>query len=153
MVTDFKYPGDELHLFQHAKNWKTYFSKQIKPYLKGNILEVGAGIGATTPLLNDGTAKLWMLLEPDMEMSELLRKKIQSNELPVNCKLQTGTINSIGTEHKFDAIIYIDVLEHIEYDKEELQAASSFLQPNGKIIILSPAYQYLYSPFDKAIGH
>ena len=54
MTESFKYQGDELELFQHAKNWKKYFSRQIKPFIKGNVLEVGAGIGATTLLLNDG---------------------------------------------------------------------------------------------------
>ena len=46
MNESFTYPGDELVLFQHATNWKKYFSRQIKPYIKGDVLEVGAGIGA-----------------------------------------------------------------------------------------------------------
>lgn len=48
----FKYPGDELVLFQHAKHWKKYFTKQISRYIKGDVLEVGAGIGSTTNIVN-----------------------------------------------------------------------------------------------------
>ena len=54
---------------------------------------------------------------------------------------------------KFDLVICIDVLEHILEDKKELQRATFYLKPGGHLIILSPAFQFLYSPFDKAIGH
>jgi len=151
MTDSFKYEGDELVLFQHAKHWKKYFSQQIKPYIKGNVLEVGAGIGATTFLLNDGTVKNWLLLEPDEAMSTGLKKKIEAKELPANCQLQTGTIDNVSSA--FDTIIYIDVLEHIEKDTEEMEKAAALLNTGGHIIVLSPAFQFLYNPFDKAIGH
>lgn len=151
MTDSFKYDGDELVLFQHAKHWKKYFSQQLKPYIKGDVLEVGAGIGATTLLLNNGTAKKWLLLEPDTQMSATLKNKIEAKELPANCQLQTGTTEQVTST--FDTIIYIDVLEHIETDGAELQKATSILNAGGHIIVLSPAFQFLYNPFDKAIGH
>ena len=151
MSESFKYPGDELVLFQHATHWKKYFSRQIKPYIKGDVLEVGAGIGSTTLLLNDGSAPQWLMLEPDEKMSSSLKKKIEANEFPANCRLQTGMIGQLTAA--FDTIIYIDVLEHIENDAEELKKAATLLNPGGYIIVLSPAFQFLYSPFDKAIGH
>jgi ubiquinone/menaquinone biosynthesis C-methylase UbiE len=151
MNESFKYPGDELVLFQHATNWKKYFSRQINPFIKGNVLEVGAGIGATTLLLNDGSANQWLMLEPDEKMSVSLKKKIENKQLPGNCQLQTGTIDNITST--FDTIIYIDVLEHIENDAEEIKKAATLLNTSGYIVVLSPAFQFLYSPFDKTIGH
>jgi SAM-dependent methyltransferase len=147
----YKYEGDELKLFQHAKNWKNYFATYLKPYIKGDVLEAGAGIGATTALLNDGSADQWILLEPDEEMGEELRKKIHAKKLPLNSIYRKGVIQDL-TE-KFDTIIYIDVLEHIEKDAEELSTAKQLLKPGGYILVLSPAFQSLYNPFDKAIGH
>ena len=151
MSESFKYPGDELVLFQHAMHWKKYFSRQIKPYIKGNVLEAGAGIGSTTFLLNDGSANQWLMLEPDEKMSESLKKKIETKEFPANCRLQTGTIGQLSST--FDTIIYIDVMEHIEADAEEMKKAAALLNNGGHIVVLSPAFQFLYSPFDKAIGH
>ncbi|MDZ4794278.1 MAG: class I SAM-dependent methyltransferase [Bacteroidota bacterium] len=151
MTDHFKYEGDELALFQHAINWKKYFSRQIQPFIKGAVLEVGAGIGSTTLLLNDGKAAQWLLLEPDPAMSSVLKNKMGTGELPGNCRLQTGTIDKVTTT--FDTIIYIDVLEHIENDTEELKKATALLNKNGHIIVLSPAFQFLYNPFDKVIGH
>jgi len=117
------------------------------------VLEVGSGIGATTLLLNNGSAENWSLLEPDANMREVLQKKINNNILPLNCRLISGTIDSISKNDQFDCIIYIDVLEHIRYDKDEITKAAGLLKPGGHLIILSPAFQYLYNPFDKAIGH
>lgn len=145
------YPGEELELFEKAKNWKTYFSNQIKPFIKGKVLEVGAGLGATTELLNDGSPEKWMLLEPDERMNNLLQKKIFDKELPTNCSFQKGIIQDL--KEKFDTIIYIDVLEHIKADTEEIKSASALLNPDGNLIVLTPAFNILYSPFDKQIGH
>lgn len=146
------YPGEELVLFEKATKWKQYFSSFIKPYIQQDVLEAGAGLGANTLLLNNGSARTWTLLEPDSSMSAILKKKIADHQLPGNCNLVSGTIADIKGAQP-DTIIYIDVLEHIEKDKEELEAAAALLKPGGHIIILSPAFQSLYSPFDKAIGH
>lgn len=151
MSESFKYPGDELVLFQHATHWKKYFSRLIKPFIKGSVLEVGAGIGSTTLLLNDGSAGQWLMLEPDDKMSASLKKKIDAKEFPPNCRLQTGMTMQLSST--FDTIIYIDVLEHIENDAGELKKAATLLNPGGHLVVLSPAFQFLFSPFDKTIGH
>ena len=59
----------------------------------------------------------------------------------------------LPADHLFDTILYIDVLEHIEDDAAELARSASHLRTGGHIIVLAPAHQHLYSPFDKAIGH
>ena len=45
------YQGTELPLFSQASNWKKYFSSLIKQYIRGSVLEVGAGSGNTTPFI------------------------------------------------------------------------------------------------------
>ena len=52
-----------------------------------------------------------------------------------------------------DSVLYIDVLEHIEHDADELLAARPHLRPGGHLVVLSPAHQWLFTPFDRAIGH
>jgi hypothetical protein len=44
-------------------------------------------------------------------------------------------------------------MEHIEDDAAELARAAEWLRPGGYVVVLSPAHQWLYTPFDKAIGH
>jgi hypothetical protein len=47
----------------------------------------------------------------------------------------------------------LDVLGHIEDDDAELRLAARYLRKGGHLIVLAPAHQFLYSPFDGAIGH
>lgn len=147
------YIGNELELFKHAHNWKNYYAKFITKHLKNDVLEVGAGIGETTYSLCDGTQKSWVCVEPDEKLIKELILKKESGYLPSLIEIKLGTLDDLDGERKFDAILYIDVIEHIENDHDELRKASSFLKPGGKLIVLVPAHNYLYSEFDKSIGH
>ena len=153
MKDRYTYPGEELAFFEKAIHWKSYFASHIKPFTGKNVLEVGSGIGATTSLLNDGSATKWNLLEPDETMCAVLKEKISKQPQFSNCTIYNNTIFELNADQKFDTIIYIDVLEHIENDKEEMARAATLLENGGHLIILSPAYNFLFSPFDKAIGH
>jgi SAM-dependent methyltransferase len=73
--------------------------------------------------------------------------------LPPHCEARAISSTELPAEEKFDSIIYIDVLEHIEEDKKELLTISRHLKKNGFLIILCPAHQKLFTPFDAAIGH
>jgi len=151
-MTDFKYVGSELELFSDVWNWKNYWSSQIRPYLKGDILEVGAGIGSNTRLLDTGGAGRWVCLEPDPELTSQLTKNLTTQSTQRSYEIVCGTLESLPGQ-SFDTIIYIDVLEHIEHDAVEMKNAASHLRPGGHVIVLSPAHQRLFSPFDAAIGH
>ena len=153
MMAEEIYIGDELAIFAKAENWKSYFSRFISPHLGENVLEVGAGLGATTEILCNENHKSWLCLEPDGDLLAQIDGKINRQELPPSCQTQKGLVADLEKNALFDSIIYIDVLEHIEKDGEELAKASQHLKIGGKLIVLSPAYESLYSAFDKAIGH
>lgn len=149
-MTDFAYVGSELDLFAQAVTWKAYFRRHLLPYLHGDVLEVGAGIAATTRLLCDGTQSRWVCLEPDRS---LVARMGEGEALPPVCQVVTGTIIELPPAEQFDTILYVDVLEHIEDDRGELIQAVAHLKPGGVVVVLSPAWQWLFTPFDQAIGH
>ncbi len=151
-MQDIAYKGKELELFQHATVWKKYFSHFLRPYLKGRILEAGAGMGSTTQFLCDGSQDEWVCMEPDPDLFQRLQNKILQKQLPSCCTDFKGTIQDLANE-VFDVILYIDVIEHIENDVAELKAASNLLSRDGYLLVLVPAYQSVYSPFDESIGH
>ncbi len=145
--------GFELNLFAAAWNWKSYWSGQIHPFLRGDILEVGAGIGSNTRFLDPkGGTGPWVCLEPDPKLIGQLVKSLRETESRRAHETVCGTLKSLA-DQQFDTIIYVDVLEHIENDREELNQAASHLRPGGHLIVLSPAHQRLFSPFDAAVGH
>jgi len=151
-MSEFKYAGSELELFAAVHNWKSYWSSRIRPFVAGDILEVGAGIGANTPYLNGGGNRRWVCLEPDPLLAAQLALNLGQTNARHGYEIVCGTLQSLETS-PFDTILYIDVLEHIENDRKELEAAAGLLKPGGRLIVLSPAHQSLFTPFDAAIGH
>ena len=148
------YIGDELALFEHATRWKAYYGGLLRPYLRGRVLEVGAGIGGTTRTLCDGRPTDWLCLEPDAKLATQIGALLAQGALPAACRLHVGTLADLpAAEGRFDAILYIDVIEHIEDDAAELARAYARLAPGGALLIVVPAHQWLFSPFDAAIGH
>jgi methyltransferase family protein len=152
-MTDSSYVGQELDIFAHATRWKGYWSSCVRPFLTGDVLEVGVGIGANTPLLTPNAVRSWTCLEPDGKLAERAAVALKSAPTTSGCKVLVGTTQTLAKDLRFNALLYIDVLEHIEQDKEELERAATFLTTGGSLIVLSPAHQWLYTAFDKSIGH
>jgi len=151
-MSEFKYVGSELELFAAVHNWKSYWSSRLRPYIVGDVLEVGAGIGSNTPYLNRGGNRRWVCLEPDPVLAAQLRLNLGQATSLHECEIVCSTLQGLEAR-KFDTIMYIDVLEHIENDRKELEAAAALLRNGGRLMVLSPAHQRLFTPFDAAIGH
>ena len=153
-MSDFQYTGNELDLFASAHNWKEHWFKHIKKHLRGSLLEVGAGIGSNTPLFAKcAQVSTITCLEPDSTLATRLEQTLRDEKIAKKWKVIIGATDTLKPETLYDSIVYIDVLEHIQKDKEEIQKAVDLLTPDGKLIVLSPAHNYLYTPFDQAIGH
>lgn len=145
------YVGSELQIFAHARHWKRYWISRLADYVAGDVLEVGAGMGANTLLLRSLSAGRWFCLEPD---PELLRKcTLDAKRLGLSVEAVTGTLDALPPDRNFDTALYIDVLEHIDDDAGELRNLTRRMRPGGHVIVLAPAHQKLFSPFDRAIGH
>jgi SAM-dependent methyltransferase len=149
----YQYVGDELSTFALATNWKARLAREIRPYLGREILEVGAGLGETAKALITSRQECWTLLEPDAALAEKAAALVKSGQLPARADAVVGVTADLDPRPSFDSVIYVDVLEHIERDAEELARAACLLRPGGHIVVLSPAHQWLYSEFDARIGH
>tara|TARA_Y100000996_G_scaffold306682_1_gene243543 strand:+ start:595 stop:1275 length:681 start_codon:yes stop_codon:yes gene_type:complete len=141
-----KYPGAELDKFDKATIWRKYVFLLIKKFIKGSVLEVGAGIGSFTDNYKHKVNSL-VLSEIDPQNLEVIKKRFPEEKFSFTNKF-TKDLNQ-----KFDSIMYLNVLEHIEKDNDEIIKAFEKLKKNGFLIILVPAHNKLYSKFDKAVGH
>jgi hypothetical protein len=141
------YPGIELENFDKAVIWRKYIYLLIKKYISNNTLEVGAGIGSFTKNYQKKIKSI-TLSETDKSNFNLLLEKFKNKN---NIKIINSFTKQIN--ENFNTILYLNVLEHIEKDTEEINQALKKLKTNGYLIILVPAHNELYSKFDKAIGH
>jgi len=153
LAHSYSYVGNELELFAEAVHWKRYFRSAIADRLVGDVLEVGAGIGETARHLLDGRQRSWLCLEPDERLGTRLRAWAEAGDVAPLPTVQIGTTADLDPRSRFDTILYIDVLEHIEDDRAEMARAAQLLAPRGALIVLSPAFQQLFSDFDRSVGH
>jgi SAM-dependent methyltransferase len=138
------YVGSELTLFAQAHNWKSYVASLVRPWLGPRVLEVGAGVGSNIPYLFGDPVKEWVAVEPDAGLA---------GQITGASHVVAGTLEALDPSPRFDAVLYLDVVEHISDDAAELERAMLHLTPGGRLIVLAPAHQFLFSPFDAAIGH
>lgn len=134
-----------LTIMKSAPFYNKWLLSLIKPYLHGDILEVGGGIGNFTPYLK----KYGEVISIDIE--KLYIKKLK--------KITTAGFGDIEANKyffkskKFDSIVCLNVLEHIENDEKALHNMYSLLKPGGKLILLVPAHQRAYTKMDSNLGH
>ena len=140
------YAGSELGLFANATHWKAYGAAVLRDRIGGDVLDVGAGLGSNIRHLMNDRVRAWTALEPDPGLARLIP---QADRVTV----ALGTLATLPPDRQFDTILYMDVLEHIADDRAEVARAANALTPGGCLIVLAPAHQFLFSPFDAAIGH
>ena len=153
MSEDRPYEGTELELFAHARNWKNYWSGKVRPYLGKSVLEVGAGLGVNTPYLLGPEQTRWLCLEPDQSQAARIPATLANHPQRDIVQTRAGFLSDLPDTETFDAILYIDVLEHIENDHAEMRSAYAHVAPGGRIVVLSPAHPGFYTEFDRALGH
>ncbi len=147
------YIGTELEVFAEAPRWKRYWSGHVARYLRGDVLEVGAGIGSNARVLRGAGQGRWVCLEPDRALAARITEAVRSGQIEPPCDVLSGTVADLAAAPAFDAVLYLDVLEHIEDDQGEVARAARLLRPGGVLVVLAPAWPWLVSEFDRAIGH
>ena len=144
---DIDYDGWELPLFDLSKNFRKYQFDLIKEFVSGNVAEIGPGNGIILKLYLDHCDKL-DLFEPDKNLYSKLNDKFSNYKKITVINDELNTSSNI-----YDVILYLDVLEHIEDYEKEILKAHNALKKGGYLLINVPAFQFLYSDFDKDIGH
>ncbi len=143
----FDYDGWELKFFDNANNFRNYQFNLIKKHINGSVCEIGPGNGSLSAKYIDLCDEL-ILYEPSENLNQSLNKMFEDNK-----KIKIFKETFPTQDNKFNCVLLMDVLEHIEKPNELLEKIFFSLKHNGKIIINVPAFQHLYSNFDKDVGH
>jgi SAM-dependent methyltransferase len=53
----------------------------------------------------------------------------------------------------FDAVLALDVIEHLDDDRAAVARVAALARPGGLVMLSVPALQHLYSEFDEVQGH
>jgi SAM-dependent methyltransferase len=71
----------------------------------------------------------------------------------VNAKLGSLPEDVPLSRETYDAVLMLDVLEHLKYDRASVEVAVSLLKPGGILICTVPAHMWLWTKFDEDHHH
>jgi 2-polyprenyl-3-methyl-5-hydroxy-6-metoxy-1,4-benzoquinol methylase len=143
--------ADDLERLGTANRFFSWVLDEFDSHLLGHVLEVGAGFGTITRKLHDRYPDVRIAaVEPaDNMVAELEAFAALSDRVETH----HGTLSDLTGSDLFDAVLYLNVLEHIEDDHAELLLAAQRLRRGGALLVFGPAHEWLYSELDYKAGH
>ncbi len=139
----------EFDALNEAHHYRAALLEEFRPFLKGNLIEVGAGIGQFSEALRMfGEVEDLIAVEPDAHFCRKFR------ELHPAFTLIEGIIDDAPPREDWNALLSINVLEHIRLDQQELRKYHDLLAgTGGHLCLFVPARPEIYGPIDRDFGH
>ncbi len=110
-----------------------------------SILDVGCGTGATMSLLERYGEVTGIDISP---------KALAYCQEQGRSRLCLADGESLPfSDGSFDLVTALDLLEHLEHEDVGLREVWRVLRQGGHAVLVVPAYQFLWSDFDKFSGH
>lgn len=148
---------ETLQSIRHADRFNAWMYAQIKPYCKGKVLEIGSGIGNISKfILHDGftiTLSDYNSNYCDTLATMFADRKHVQDILHLDILDADFNTKYASLFSSFDTIIGLNVIEHVDDDRTAIENCKKLLAPDGVIIMLVPAYNWLFNSIDTALGH
>ena len=118
------------------------------------VLEIGAGFGNITKHLKGRELVVASDLDPVAieHLKGTFRDDRAVRVASYRFPLAPADLAEIRAA-RIDTIVCLNVLEHIEDDRATLADLYSLLEPGGRLVLLVPAFQRLYSSLDVHLRH
>lgn len=148
---------ETLETISKADQFNKWMFDTIRPFIKGNILEIGSGIGNISAYLLKSFERV-ALSDFDETYCHALKQLFHKNKnlAGIFCINLVDENFDDSFSHLFgsyDTVIALNVIEHIKDDDLAIRNCKKFLKPQGHLIVLVPAYNGLYNGFDESLGH
>jgi SAM-dependent methyltransferase len=146
--------ASEIERLAHFEEWywwhrarQAIVTRLLKRYGRGaedRVLDVGCGAGATTIALRSSGRVLGVDFGPEAVSAARGRGLEVARMEAGGLAVQDGA---------FDVAVALDVLEHLDDDGAAARELHRALRPGGRLLVTVPAYQWLWSSHDEALGH
>ena len=131
--------------------YNAWMFDRIRAWIGSRVLEIGSGIGNLSAFLVD--RERLVLTDTREEYLARLRTRFANHSNISVVHLYLPHDDRAVAGQRFDTIICLNVLEHVEDDITSLAAVRKPLEPKGRLVLLVPALPALYGSIDRALGH
>ena len=143
----------DLRQMAEATNYLAWQFGMVRPYIRGRVLEVGAGIGTFTSRMA-AVAEHVTALEPNRYCFDRLSQETAGLPNVSRHELSVEEFHTSGAgDRAFDTIVCMNVLEHIRDDAAVLREFRALIAPNGRLVLLVPAVPIAFGEIDRRLGH
>lgn len=143
---------ENLNNWDYISNYSTWMYHKYEKYVGKRVFDVGAGMGRMVRYYID---KCEMVVATDIFQNQVdymnERFESYSNFKAEMCDIMTDDLS--GYREKFDTVICINVLEHLEDDLQAVKNMKDMICEGGHVILFVPAFQKLYCQLDKNVSH
>lgn len=148
---------ETLDIIGEADNFNYWMFQTIFPFTTGKTLEIGSGLGNISNFFLKEGSEI-MLTDFRSEYCSVLREKFKMYPNLLGVDTIDLVHPDFDNEYKqylnyFDSVFALNVIEHIENDRLAIENCKKLLKQGGKLIILVPSYNSLYTKFDEELGH
>ncbi|MGD2090149.1 MAG: class I SAM-dependent methyltransferase [Candidatus Aminicenantes bacterium] len=105
----------------------------------GKVLDFGCGLGIILPYVQNISESVWAV-DPFIKPARHFQSKMNFSGV----KLYDSLEDCVSDNERFDTIITLDVLEHIENLSAKLIELRDIMEPNGRIIVSGPTENWIY---------
>lgn len=135
-----------------AKSYFAWQNRLVVRELGRRVLEIGCGLGNFTSMLLDRDQIVALDVEPDCVERLKSRYPNQNNLHAFCCDVNDPEFSGLKRFNS-DSCVCLNVLEHIEDDRKALEGMAGAISSGGVIVLIVPAFQALYGPIDRNLGH
>ncbi len=146
------YDGQDLEALAEMPRYTDWIVDFFRPYLRGRIIEVGAGIGNVTARYADAADEL-LLVEPADNLFPRLLDRFAGDSRVQGSNAVLERVEPALLERPFDAAIMVNVLEHIDDDAATITRLGEVLTDDGHLLIFVPALPWLFGSLDELVHH
>lgn len=154
MTEKYSDKGDvNLEILSKANNFTRWMFDEIKPFLKGTILEFGSGRGTYSKMIVENFSSNKIILS-DIDTKYVEKLKVQFPQPNISV-LKIDLENKIDCDsvRGVDAAFALNVMEHVENDVQAINNIYEMLNPGGRLILLVPAHMFLFNCIDITVDH
>lgn len=141
---------ESLEFLSSVRNYNHWMAETLEPFIGQRVLELGCGIGNILQYYL--MRKKLIGIDLDANLIDYCKKKFDAH---TNCEFICADIfdENFKLDQEIDTMLSMNVIEHIEDDRQALQWMVDNLSLNGSLVILVPAHPSIYGELDKAAGH